>query len=85
MATLFIRNVPYEISEKLKEFSSQYGFPSLNSYLVHTLTKIVESEGLTQTELLIIESQNEVAKQLEKNTEAILMALEFLNGRRDKT
>ena len=84
MGVLYLRNVSPELKEALLFLSKERMYPSLNSYLVDVLTDLVNSKGMNEFEEKFFEQQNELGNILEKNTEAILKALEYLSLTEDK-
>lgn len=84
MEEIKIRNVESSVKEELKMMAKERMYPSLNSYLVDVLTDLVNSKGMNEFEEKFFEQQNELGNILEKNTEAILKALEFLSLTEDK-
>lgn len=73
-----IRGISEHKKQKLKEQAKQFGYTSLNSYLVFLLEHCAEAGGLTPTEKEVMQQHEEIAKIIERNTEAIILAIDYL-------
>lgn len=78
MEVVFIRGISEHNKQKLKEQAKRFGYRSLNAYLVFLLEHCADEEGLTPTEKEVMQQHEEIAKIIERNTEAIILAIDYL-------
>ena len=79
MKEIRIRGLESHVISRLQKISKRSYHKSFNQYLVSVLTELAESDGMLPLEKEIYKRHSEVATHIQKNTEAILKAIDCLN------
>ena len=81
MKELKIRGLQNDVHNQLKEIAKRSYFPSLNQFLVVTLTRISKENGLLPLEEKIKKRHLILAEVIQKNNEVMLKAIKILEGK----
>ena len=76
MADILLRGLDESVKQQLIETAYQLRYPSLNAYLVASLTQLAETNGLLPYEVEVRKRHEIFVKAIEENTKVLLQVLE---------